>query len=129
MSDTMLSVRMLISAQMLATVFLAVLLWALHVQLRRQEFNRWWTCAWVMTALFFSVGRLAMAVPPAWAITKGTLILLATLFGYLVAPALVVRRDQSRVARPYHPTRCLRLVCERRCVRRSQFRNVVALVW
>lgn len=82
-------VRMLISAQMLTTAFLAILLWALHVQLHRQEFNRWWTSAWVLTALFFSVGRLAIAVPPAWVVTKGALILLATLFGLLVAPTLV----------------------------------------
>ena len=89
MNGTIDLVRLLISAQMLTTAFLAVLIWALHVQLRRQEFNRWWAFAWLMSALFLSVGRLAMAFPAAWTVTKGVVVLLATLFGFVVAPALV----------------------------------------
>jgi PAS domain S-box-containing protein len=89
MKGTIELVRLLISAQMLTTVFLAVLLCALHVQLRRQEFNRWWVGAWSMSALFLTVGRLSMAFPAGWSVTKGLLVLIATLFGFLVAPALV----------------------------------------
>lgn len=89
MSDTIQMVRLLISAQMIATLFLAMLLWALHLQLRRHEFNRWWAFAWLMAALFLAVGRLSMAFPPGWSITKASVVLLATLFGFLVPPTLV----------------------------------------
>lgn len=82
-------VRMLISAQMLTTAFLAALLWALHVQLRRQEVNRWWVWAWTLTALFLTAGRLAMAFPAGWSIAKGVVVLLATISGFLAAPTLV----------------------------------------
>jgi PAS domain S-box-containing protein len=82
-------VRLLVSAQLLVTVFLAVLLWSLHARLRRQEFNRWWASAWTLSALFLVFGRLALAFPPGWSLVKGGVVLLATLLGFLVAPALV----------------------------------------
>lgn len=88
-SGTLDMVRLLISAQMITTVLLAVLLWALHLQLRRHEFNRWWAFAWLMSALFLAVGRLSMAFPAGWSIAKGSVVLLATLFGFLVPPTLV----------------------------------------
>ena len=88
MNGTIEMVRLLISAQMITTAFLAVLLWALHLQLRRHEFNRWWAVAWLMAALFLAVGRLSMAFPPGWSIAKATVVLLATLFGFLMPPAL-----------------------------------------
>lgn len=88
MTATMDMVRMLISAQMLTTVFLAALLWALHVQLRRQEFNRWWVSAWTLSALFLVFGRLAMAIPRPFTIASETIVLLATLAGFLVSPTL-----------------------------------------
>jgi PAS domain S-box-containing protein len=86
---TMDMVRLLVSAQLLVTAFLAVLLWSLHARLRRQEFNRWWASAWTLYALFLGVGRLALAFPPGWGLAKGIVVLLATLLGFLVAPALV----------------------------------------
>ena len=89
MNGTIEMVRLLLSAQMITTAFLAVLLWALHLQLRRHEFNRWWAVAWLMAALFLAVGRLSMAFPPGWSVAKGTVVLLATLFGFLVPPTLV----------------------------------------
>lgn len=89
MSATIEMVRLLISAQMITTAFLAVLLWALHLQLRRHEFNRWWAFAWLMEALFLAVGRVSMAFPPGWSVAKGAVVLLATLFGFLVPPTLV----------------------------------------
>jgi PAS domain S-box-containing protein len=87
--STMDLVRLFVSAHLLVTVFLAVLLWSLHARLRRQEFNRWWAGAWTLSALFLIFGRLALAFPPGWTLTKGAIVLLATLLGFLVAPALV----------------------------------------
>jgi len=81
--------RTLVSAQLLVTVFLAVLLWSLHTRLHRQEFNRWWVGAWTLSALFLGIGRLALAFPAGWSLGKGSVVLLATLLGFLVAPALV----------------------------------------
>ncbi len=89
MTVTMDTVRLLVSAQLLVTVFLAVLLWSLHARLRRQEFNRWWVGAWTLSALFLGLGRLALAFPPGWTLTKGIVVLLTTLLGFSVAPLLV----------------------------------------
>jgi FtsH-binding integral membrane protein len=52
------TVRTLVSAQLLVTAFLAVLLWALHSRLHKAEYNRWWVAAWTTFALFLAVGRL-----------------------------------------------------------------------
>ena len=89
MTGTMDTVRLLVSAHLLVTVFLAVLLWSLHARLRRQEFNQWWVGAWTLSALFLGVGRLALTFPPGWDLAKGTVVLLATLLGFSVAPVLV----------------------------------------
>ena len=89
MTVTMDMVRVLVSAQLLVTVFLAVLLWSLHARLRRQEYNRWWVGAWTLSALFLGLGLLALTFPPGWGLAKGTVVLLTTLVGFSVAPVLV----------------------------------------
>ena len=83
------TVRTLVSAQLLVTAFLAVLLWALHARLHRAEYNRWWVAAWTTFALFLAVGRLAIPFPPGWNLAQGGVVLLATLLGFAVAPLLV----------------------------------------
>jgi len=81
-------VRILVSAQMLITAMLAVLLWSLHARLRRQEFNRWWASAWTLSTLHLGVGRLSLALP-AWSVEKSLVVLVTTLLGFLVAPTLI----------------------------------------
>jgi PAS domain S-box-containing protein len=83
------TVRILVSAQLLVTVFLAILLWSLHTRLHRPEFNRWWVWAWTLSALFLAFGRMALASPPGWSLVKGIGIFLTTIIGFLVAPALI----------------------------------------
>jgi PAS domain S-box-containing protein len=89
MRDQLDMVRMLISAQTLVTVFLAVLLWSLYTRLHRQEFNRWWASAWTLAALQLAMGALWMRLPLEWSLAKGAVMLLAIAVGFLVAPALV----------------------------------------
>ncbi len=83
------TVRTLVSAQLLVTVFLAVLLWSLHARLHREEYNRWWVGAWTLFAMFLAVGRVALAFPPSWNVAQESVVALATLLGFLVAPLLV----------------------------------------
>ena len=84
------TVRTLVSAQLLVTVFLAVLLWSLHARLHREEYNRWWVGAWTMFAMFLAIGRVALAFPPEWNVAQESVVFLATLLGFLVAPLLVI---------------------------------------
>jgi PAS domain S-box-containing protein len=105
MTGAMDTVRMLVSAQLLVTVFLAILLWSLHTRLHRPEFNRWWVWAWTSSALFLAFGRLALTFSPDWSVARGIMILLTTLVGFLVAPLLVFGavsfRSPGAVTRPF----------------------------
>src|SRR5262245_47142235 len=80
------TVRTLVTAQLLVTVFLAVLLWALHARLHREEYNRWWVGAWTLFATFLAVGRVALSFPPDWNLAHWSVVLLASLLGFLSAP-------------------------------------------
>jgi len=90
------TVRTLVSAQLLVTVFLAVLLWSLHARLHREEYNRWWVGAWTLFAMFLAVGRVALAFPPEWNVAQESVVLLASLLGFLVAPLLVYGAESYR---------------------------------
>lgn len=98
------TVGMLVSAQLLVTAFLGVLLWSLHARLRRQEFNRWWACAWTLSTLFLAIGGVALMFPQGWTLAKGIAVLLTTLLGLLVAPLLVFGavsfRRPGKITRP-----------------------------
>ena len=89
MSNPLDTVRLLVVAQLLATAFLTLVLWSLYARLRRQEFNRWWACAWTAQALFLLVGRVALMFPRGWTFAKGAVILLSVLLGFVVVPMLV----------------------------------------
>ena len=93
------TVRTLVSAQLLVTAFLAVLLWALHSRLHKAEYNRWWVAAWTTFALFLAVGRLAIPFPPGWNLAQGGVVLLASLLGFTVAPLLVFGAVSFRTPR------------------------------
>ena len=71
--------RPLISAQLLVTGFLAVLLWSLHAKLRREEYNRWWAGAWTLLALFLAFGRISLEFTTPWNMVQASVVLLAIL--------------------------------------------------
>ena len=89
MRDTVFLVRTLVSAQALVTALLAVLLWSLYARLRKPEFDRWWAFAWTLFAVHLGLGRLALTLPQTWSTGKVIVLLVTTLVGFLVAPALV----------------------------------------
>jgi predicted PurR-regulated permease PerM len=55
-----------VHVQLLITIFLAVLLWALYQRLRKVEFFRWWAWAWTCSVLFLAPAIGSVKVGPDW---------------------------------------------------------------
>jgi PAS domain S-box-containing protein len=78
----------LLTAQILTTVFLAVVLWALYARLRRQAFNRWWAWAWTSSAVFLGLGRIVLTLRTESLLLHRSVMLLAALAGFVAVPLL-----------------------------------------
>jgi PAS domain-containing protein len=72
-----------IHVQLLITIFLAVLLWALYQRLRKVEFFRWWAWAWTCSALFLAAAIESAKIGPAWTPLKISLLAAVLVFGML----------------------------------------------
>src|ERR1700676_293110 len=72
-----------VHVQLLITIFLAVLLWALYQRLRKVEFFRWWAWAWTCSALFLAAAIESAKVGPDWTPVKISLLAAALVFGML----------------------------------------------
>jgi PAS domain S-box-containing protein len=72
-----------VHVQLLITIFLAVLLWALYQRLRRVEFFRWWAWAWTCSALFLAAAIESVRVGPNWTPLKISLLVAVLVFGML----------------------------------------------
>jgi two-component system NarL family sensor kinase len=72
-----------VHVQLLITIFLAILLWALYQRLRKVEFFRWWAWAWTSSALFLAAAIESVRVGPAWTPLKTGLVLAVLVFGML----------------------------------------------
>jgi PAS domain S-box-containing protein len=72
-----------VHVQLLITIFLAVLLWALYQRLRKVEFFRWWAWAWTCSALFLAAAIVSFKVGPEWTPLKISLIAAVLVFGML----------------------------------------------
>jgi len=72
-----------VDIQLLITIFLAILLWALYQRLRKFEFFRWWAWAWTSSALFLAAAIESVRVGPEWTPTKMGLVLAVLVFGML----------------------------------------------
>jgi len=72
-----------VHVQLLITIFLAVLLWALYLRLRKVEFFRWWAWAWTSSALFLAAAIESVKVGPDWTPLKITLVVTVLVSGIL----------------------------------------------
>ena len=72
-----------VHVQLLITIFLAVLLWALYQRLRQVEFFRWWAWAWTCSALFLAAAIESVKVGPDWTLLKISLVMAVFVFGML----------------------------------------------
>lgn len=72
-----------VHVQLLITIFLAILLWALYQRLRKLEFFRWWAWAWTCSAVFLAAAIESVRVGYAWTPLKVTLLLIVMVFGML----------------------------------------------
>jgi len=72
-----------VHVQLLITIFLAILLWALYQRLRKLEFFRWWAWAWTCSAVFLAAAIESIRVGPDWAPLKVSLLLIVMIFGML----------------------------------------------
>src|SRR6201998_2717147 len=72
-----------VHVQLLITIFLAVLLWALYQRLRKVEFFRWWAWAWTCSALFLAPAIVSVRVGPDWTPLKIGLLATVIVFGIL----------------------------------------------
>ena len=72
-----------VHVQLLITIFLAILLWALYQRLRKVEFFRWWAWAWTCSAVFLAAAIESARVGPEWTPLKISLLWLVLVFGML----------------------------------------------
>ncbi len=76
--------------QLLLTLFLAVLLWALYFRLHRLPFFRWWAWAWTSFAIYLAIGTVSLRLGPQWTPAKSSLILVLLVSGFLQPTLLVL---------------------------------------
>jgi two-component system, NarL family, sensor kinase len=72
-----------VHVQLLITIFLAVLLWALYQRLKKVEFFRWWAWAWTCSALFLAAAIESVKVGPDWTPLKISLLVAVLVFGMM----------------------------------------------
>ena len=75
--------------QMVFTIFLVALLWALHARLRRQAFFWWWACGWTSFAVFLTLAALRMELPRDWTMFRQAVALLMMPAGFIQVPFLL----------------------------------------
>jgi PAS domain S-box-containing protein len=72
-----------VHVQLLITIFLAVLLWALYQRLRRVEFFHWWAWAWTCSAVFLAAAIESVKVGSDWTPLKISLLVVVLVFGMM----------------------------------------------
>src|SRR5208283_2570920 len=77
------------TTQLLLTVCLVMLLWALYTRLQRFEFFRWWAWAWTAFAVYLAAATISLRLGPAWTVQKASLVGVLVFSGYL-QPVLLV---------------------------------------
>jgi len=77
------------TTQLLLTLCLVALLWALYTRLQRFEFFRWWAWAWTAFAVYLLTATISLRLGSSWTLEKGGAILLLLAAGYL-QPVLLI---------------------------------------
>ena len=72
-----------VHVQLLITIFLAILLWALYQRLREVKFFHWWAWAWTCSALFLAAAIESVRVGQDWTPLKMALVASVLFFGIL----------------------------------------------
>jgi len=75
--------------QLLLTLFLVLLLWALCLHLPRQQFFRWWAWAWTSCGIFLVLRIQLLQLSP-WTLLSASLSLIVLLAGFLQVPLLML---------------------------------------
>jgi two-component system, NarL family, sensor kinase len=83
MSTAHQSISLAVDIQLLLTVFLVALLWALHSRLRRAEFFRWWAWAWTFFAAYLGCAAISLQLGSVWTPIKTLFVVLLLLSGFL----------------------------------------------
>ena len=78
------------ATQLLLTVCLVTLLWALYARLQRFEFFRAWAWAWTAFAAYLLVATISLHGGPAWTPKKAVLIFLLLVLGFLQSVLLML---------------------------------------
>lgn len=78
------------ATQLLLTLCLVTLLWALYARLQRFEFFRAWAWAWTAFAAYLLIATISLHRGPAWTLEKASLIFLLLVFGFLQSALLVL---------------------------------------
>jgi PAS domain S-box-containing protein len=71
-----------VNFQLLLTLFLVALLWALYYRLQRFEFFRWWAWAWTALVVFLAAATVSLRLGPTWTPTKFSLVCAILLAGF-----------------------------------------------
>jgi len=72
-----------VHVQLLITIFLAVLLWALYQRLRKVEFFHWWAWAWTCSVVFLAAAIESVKVGSDWTPLKISLLVVVLVFGMM----------------------------------------------
>lgn len=82
-------IELYVRLQLLLTVFLVLLLWALCLRLPRQQFFRWWAWAWTSCGIFLVLRFQLLQLSP-WTLLSASLWLVVLLAGFLQVPLLML---------------------------------------
>src|SRR6202008_4950197 len=83
------SLYLSVNVQLLLTLFLVALLWALYSRLQKFEFFRWWAWAWTAFAVYLATATVSLRIGPAWTPLKASLVFVLLLSGFLEVALLV----------------------------------------
>ena len=80
-------IELYVRLQLLLTMFLVMLLWALCFRLRRHQFFRWWAAAWTSFGIFLILRVVLLQLQP-WTPLSSSLLLMVLMLGFVQVPFL-----------------------------------------
>jgi PAS domain S-box-containing protein len=79
------SLSLSVNTQLVLTLFLAALLWALYSRLRKADFFRLWAWAWTFFAVYLAAAVISMRLDSAWTPLKTVFVAVMLYSGFLEA--------------------------------------------